>query len=189
MKEFTKNLCDDMSWTKYLRIPEFMRISGREVEEVLLSLNLPKGSSILDIGCGYGRISLFLKNCGYNVTAIDSEQKMVEEARKKGINAQYGDAENLQFSDNEFDLVVTDGLLEHFENPEKFLSEELHVTKDFVVNFIPIDTKINRLFEFIQLTPKVFWRSEPEWLLLHKKYFKSIEVKNLRRLHCFVCRK
>jgi len=178
-----------MDWTKYLRIPEFLRISGREVEKVLLELNLPKGSTVLDIGCGYGRISLFLKKCGYNVTAIDNEEKMVEEARKKGINALKGDAENLEFSDNNFDLVVTDGLLEHFENPEKILSEEFHVTKNFVVNFIPINTKINKMLEVLQKTPKVYWRSEAEWLDFHKKYFKSVEIKNLRRLHAFICRK
>lgn len=174
-------------WKKYLKIP--WRPSGREVESVLLSINLPKNFSVLDIGCGYGRISLFLKNCGYKVMAIDSEEKMVEEARKKGLRAVKGDAENLNFSDNEFDMAVTDGLLEHFENPEKVLSEELRVTKKFAVNFIPIDTKINRVLEFIQRTPKVYWRTESEWLELHEKYFNSVEVKNLRRLHAFICRK
>ncbi len=178
-----------MSWNKYLRIPEFLRISGKEVERVLLDLNLPKSSSVLDIGCGFGRISLFLKNRGYDVTAIDKEARFVEGARKNGINAVLGNAENLEFSDNNFDLVVTDGLLEHFENPEKILSEEAHVTENFVVNFIPIDTKLNRILELLQRTPKVYWRTESEWLELHKKYFKDVQVKNLRRLHAFICRK
>lgn len=178
-----------MKWSKYIKIPEFLRISGREVEKVLLDLNLPKNSSVLDLGCGYGRISLFLKNQGHEVMAVDSEGKMVLEARKKGINAIKGNAENLRFRDNEFDLVVTDGLLEHFKNPETVLSEESRVTKKFVVNFIPIDTKMNRILEFIQMTPKVYWRGEREWVLLHKKYFSSVKVKNLIRLHAFVCKK
>lgn len=178
-----------MSWSKYLKLPEALRISGKEVEKVLLDLNLPKNSSVLDIGCGYARISLFLKNCGYTVTAIDNDAKMVLEARKKGLDAEKGDAENLGFADNKFDLVVTDGLLEHFQNPEKALCEESRVTKKFAVNFIPINTKINRMLEFIQRTPKVYWRSENEWLSLHVKYFRRVEQKNLRRLHAFVCEK
>src|SRR5437763_1474337 len=34
-------------------------------------LHLPKGSRILDLGCGRGRHSIYLASKGYNVTGID----------------------------------------------------------------------------------------------------------------------
>lgn len=39
---------------------------------------LPKAASILDLGCGSGRDSLYFKNEGYKVTAIDGSEKLAE---------------------------------------------------------------------------------------------------------------
>lgn len=41
---------------------------------------LPKGASILDLGCGSGRDSLFFKNHGYQVTAIDGSRALCDYA-------------------------------------------------------------------------------------------------------------
>lgn len=188
MKEYMKTLCEKMNWQKYLKIPEFLRISGKEVEKVLLSIII-KGSKVLDIGCGYGRISLFLKNQGFDVTAVDNEKEMVKYVKQLGIKSFLMNAEKLKFKNNLFNLVVTDGLLEHFENPEKILAEEKRVSKEYVINFIPINTFWNKILEFIQRTPKVFWRSEKEWFLLHREFFNKVEVKNLKRLDAFICKK
>jgi ubiquinone/menaquinone biosynthesis C-methylase UbiE len=174
-------------WQKYLRIPEFMRISGKDVERVLLSLGLPEKAKVIDIGCGYARISAFLQSIGYDVIAIDIEDKMVEEAKKKGIKAFKMNAENLEFPEKYFDLAVTDGLLEHFRNPERILAEEARVSRKFVVNFIPKTNFINKILEKLQGTPQVFWRSKDEWISLHARYFKEVKVIELKRLWAFVC--
>jgi ubiquinone/menaquinone biosynthesis C-methylase UbiE len=97
------------------------------------------------------------------------------------------DAENLEFEDGSFDLVVSDGLLEHFENPEKVLFQQARVTKKYVVNFIPKSTFLNKILEILQKTPQVFWRSKQEWVSLHEKYFKQVETRELKRLWAFVC--
>ncbi len=39
------------------------------------------------------------------------------------------DGENLPFSDNEFDYVICNQVLEHVENPETFLKEQMRVAK------------------------------------------------------------
>ena len=41
---------------------------------------LPKGASILDLGCGSGRDSLFFKTHGYQVTAIDGSPALCDYA-------------------------------------------------------------------------------------------------------------
>ena len=174
-------------WSTYLKLPAFLRISGKEVENILLSLGLKKGAKVLDIGCGYGRISTFLKNQGYNVVAIDIEEKMVEEVRRKGIKTYKMSAENLKFRKNSFDLVLTDGLLEHFKNPEKILKEEARVTKKFVVNFIPKTAWWNKILEIVQGTPKVYWRSKEWWIKRHGKFIKNVQCKELKRIWAFIC--
>ena len=43
---------------------------------------IPKGGKVLDLGCGSGRDSLFFKELGYDVTAIDGSAEMCIQAEK-----------------------------------------------------------------------------------------------------------
>ncbi len=66
-------------------------------------------SSILDIGCGYGRICNELYNLGYlNIIGIDSSRKMIERGQKEYSHIQLehlqGDA--LPFDSNKFDTII-----------------------------------------------------------------------------------
>lgn len=45
-------------------------------------LELPKGSSILDLACGKGRHSIFLNSMGYKVTGVDLSENSISYARK-----------------------------------------------------------------------------------------------------------
>lgn len=44
---------------------------------------LPKGASILDVGCGGGIKSKYIANKGYKVTGIDFSEKMIEIAKRE----------------------------------------------------------------------------------------------------------
>lgn len=175
----------DFSWKSYLKIPSWMRISSKGVEETLMSLNLSPGSKVLDVGCGYGRISLFLKEKGFSVIGVDSDEDMVERNKDK-FDCRLMDGRNLEFSNNSFDLVVTDGILEHFEKPEDIIKEEFRVAKKYVVNFVPTNSWWNRILEVVQMTPAVYWRSADKWVEKHR-IFKNVERKRLLRLDAFIC--
>ena len=43
---------------------------------------IPKGGKVLDLGCGSGRDSLFFKELGYDVTAVDGSSEMCIQAEK-----------------------------------------------------------------------------------------------------------
>lgn len=49
----------------------FTKDTLREVEFLIEELQLPAGSSILDVGCGTGRHAVALAKYGYAVTGID----------------------------------------------------------------------------------------------------------------------
>lgn len=66
---------------------EYFKLSKKMVlfdgEEFLINKYFDKNSSILDIGCGAGRLCFALKNLGYKrITGIDFSSKMIKYAKK-----------------------------------------------------------------------------------------------------------
>tara|TARA_Y100000310_G_scaffold153901_1_gene153462 strand:+ start:26267 stop:26848 length:582 start_codon:yes stop_codon:yes gene_type:complete len=68
-------------------------------------IELLNGKKVLDLGCGAGEHSLFFKEKGLEITAIDLSERMIELCKDKGINAQVMDIENLEYADQSFDGI------------------------------------------------------------------------------------
>lgn len=91
-----------------------------------------KDIKILDIGAGTGRLSVLLANRGAKVTAMDLSAKMLSALKKKNQRIQtiVGDAENLPFDNNFFEMAVAAFLIVHLKDPTKFFDEVYRVLKD-----------------------------------------------------------
>jgi SAM-dependent methyltransferase len=65
--------------------------------------------SALDVGCGEGRFCRRLKALGVAATGIDPTPQLIETARRRDPSGDYrlGRAEQLEFDDANFDLVVS----------------------------------------------------------------------------------
>jgi SAM-dependent methyltransferase len=74
-----------------------------------LALEYVKGS-VLDIGCGAGRVALHLQNMGFDVTGIDISPGAIEVCREQGLKKAYVmPVEDLDFPDNTFDTILLFG--------------------------------------------------------------------------------
>ena len=80
---------------------------------------------VLDIGCGPGFFSIILASAGYDVTAVDYTEEMLNKARENA-----GDLKDrlsleewthiiLEFGEGDFDLIVTRNLTWNLKDPEK----------------------------------------------------------------------
>jgi ubiquinone/menaquinone biosynthesis C-methylase UbiE len=69
--------------------------------------------SMLEIGAGTGKDSLFFQENGMDVTCIDLSPEMVKFCKLKGLSAQVMDMADLQFPENSFDAVYTFNSLLH----------------------------------------------------------------------------
>lgn len=93
-----------------------------------------RGRTVLDLGCGTGRHTLWLAAQGADVTAVDFSDGMLAEARRKpGADAVRFVAhdlhERLPFADAAFDRVVSGLVLEHLHDLDGFFREARRVLR------------------------------------------------------------
>ena len=88
---------------------------------------------ILDCGCGCGNYLFELKSRGYDVVGIDGNKSMLKHIKKtdSSIKTIHADiTKKLPFKDNEFDVIIINQVLHHFNDDKfekhKFLFEELN---------------------------------------------------------------
>jgi D-aspartate ligase len=85
----------------------------------------------LDAGCGAGITAVPLACRGWDVVAIDPAESMITETRRAASNAgvadrlvaEVGDAHELRFPDESFDLIVAVGVLPWLHSPGRALDE------------------------------------------------------------------
>ncbi|MBD3263542.1 MAG: methyltransferase domain-containing protein [Candidatus Omnitrophica bacterium] len=109
----------------------------RLIDSALSRIDSEKSLKILEIGCGPGWISLWLakKNPGYRVKAIDISQDMLRAAennkKKEGVsNVSFLNADAGRLTDlfgEKFDMVISNGSLQHWQNPLKVIRQSLEV--------------------------------------------------------------
>ena len=107
-------------------------LDGR-IKSLILDLAAPRaGERLLDIGCGSGdHLSLFRKK-GCDVTGIDPSPFLLDLARQRlehRAELRLGRAEDLPFSDNEFDIVTLITSLEFTDDPGRAVAEAIRVCR------------------------------------------------------------
>ena len=106
--------------------------------EITKKIGTEKPLKILDVGCGAGYFMVLLGLEGYDVTGIDLTEAMIDRANKLiemnepyecGLKAIVMDAENLDFFDESFDVVITRNLTWTLPHPVQAYSEWYRVLK------------------------------------------------------------
>lgn len=86
---------------------------------------------VLSVGSSAGIIDDYLADHFHSVVGIDIDEPAIEHARKKfqkaNLSFQVGDALNLEFPDNSFEVVICSQVYEHVPNPQKMLDELFRV--------------------------------------------------------------
>lgn len=109
----------------------------RDLDEVVTEKTLANShyKSILELGCGTGKNTIFLSQIGENVHAIDFSEGMISLARKnvKSSNVTFSLADITypwHYDNSSADLVVCNLVLEHVENLAFIFSEAFGVLTD-----------------------------------------------------------
>jgi 2-polyprenyl-3-methyl-5-hydroxy-6-metoxy-1,4-benzoquinol methylase len=125
----------DSKYAAYVSFNKNAVERGRAVAERLAQhIELP-GCDALDIGAGSGGLSIALAEEGCSVHAIEPDPVRLQWAKARteghGVNVSLSDAvgETLPFSDESFDLVTLDSVLEHVQDPLRVIEEVSRVLR------------------------------------------------------------
>lgn len=140
-----KNIWADY-WKNYRGVTRIGAwIQRQSLKKAILLLNqegIRKENRIIDVGCGEGRTLLVFRKEGFkNSIGIDNTQESLNICRKKGLKIGTDiflcDAKKTKFKNNEFGLVFSEGLLEHFKNPLPIIKEMARISKKYVILIQP----------------------------------------------------
>lgn len=97
-------------------------------------INPHPGQKVLDVACGTGTVSRILADHGSTVTGLDFSQGMITQAVARHgdhplIDFTQGDATDLPFEDNTFDVTTVSFGIRNVQEPKKALAEMFRVTK------------------------------------------------------------
>jgi ubiquinone/menaquinone biosynthesis C-methylase UbiE len=89
------------------------RFSAEEGANFISRLPIRAGMEILDVACGTGNLAIPAARAGAKVIGVDIAENLLVQGRQRAaaenlaVDFRYGDAEQLPFADNSFDMVVT----------------------------------------------------------------------------------
>lgn len=117
---------------------DFAIATEKLAQKVYQTANLKDGISILDVGCGFGGTTASINNyySGVKITGLNIDERQLNIARKQiqprgnnSIEFVLGDATQIPFPDNSFDVVLAVECIFHFPSRAAFFQEAKRVLK------------------------------------------------------------
>lgn len=116
----------------------FTKVSGHlDSIDMLISLSCVRSTdAVLDVACGPGLVTCEFAKIAHKVVGMDMTPAMLETAKKRqrelglqNLDWKQGDALNLPFQDESFDVVITRYSFHHLLSPTVALDEMIRVCK------------------------------------------------------------
>jgi len=191
-KEITKSTYDNNAKQISERFASYFSLYRLQIITKFLNY-LPSSPSILDIGCGSGDATQYIKLALPNssVVGVDISLEMLKEARKKDVSIVQMDMDSLAFPPNSFDAIWAMNSLLHL--PKKSIPSVLQQISDVLKQdgLLFISIKKGHGERFV-ISPEQenrfysFWQKD-EFYQQAEKYFKLVDfVETNREDHFFL---
>jgi ubiquinone/menaquinone biosynthesis C-methylase UbiE len=140
--EAIAEMADARRFNEFMGGNRFRQQEYRRLAREAVALGVSPGGTVLDVGTGPGFVAIevarLLEGTGCRVVGMDLSRVMLtiaaENAAREGLNGaltwREGDAKAMPFDDDEFDLVVCNDSLHHWEDPLPVFDEIARVLKE-----------------------------------------------------------
>ena len=138
IEPFEKHLIEYEEWfDKYLSVYQSELLAIKSIA------NVPENA--VEVGIGSG---LFAKPLGIK-RGIDPSWAMIQKAKERGLQVNYGIAENLPWNDNSIDYALMVTTICFVDDPLKSISEVYRILKPngtFVIGFVDKDSQVGKQY-------------------------------------------
>ncbi|MGY5875306.1 MAG: class I SAM-dependent methyltransferase [Candidatus Thorarchaeota archaeon] len=138
-----------------------------------------KGKTLI-IGCGSGRVALYVQDKGHDVVGIDISPKAIAICKERGLrDARLMSAEELTFDDNSFDTILLYGNTFGILGRPEFVVEMLNVlyritTKDAVILAETTDPEAWKSPNHVEYSAKNKEKGNPPGLWKMRRKYKGL---------------
>jgi len=131
------------------RMQEMLKLSAELVLNRIESYS--KGGKLLEVGCGYGEVLLEARKRGWQAQGVEISQAAVNYLQKFDLKVFGKSLEEVNFPQEEFDVVVLREALEHLTNPKDLLEEINRVIKTNGIIYLTVPNEASFYHNFFQL--------------------------------------
>jgi SAM-dependent methyltransferase len=121
-------------------IRRLSQVRGEDVANQMMPF-IDQSSSVLDLGCGTGGVSLALFKKGFNVVSADIKTYPVHPE----VSIQLIEVGTLPYSDNQFDVCLLHVTLHHATDKELLIREAARVAKKVIIGEELVDSVAGRV--------------------------------------------
>lgn len=114
---------------------EKQRVNSLFFERICNVLMIPRGSKILEVGCGGGELLALMSRAGFDCYGIEPYPQYSFQFDETRIMRGY--SEEIPFENGAFDLVVAKDVLEHVSDVTRSVVEMIRVSKKYVYIMSP----------------------------------------------------
>lgn len=131
-----------------MSIDEINRLAAERPDFAAIAAWIPKGASVLDLGCGDGSLLRYLKETrsvkGYGVEINDLD---IVSCLVNGVNVIQNDLDSglSDFENDAFDFVILSQTLQATRHTEAIIKEMLRVGREGIISFPNFGHWLNRL--------------------------------------------
>ncbi len=108
-----------LTWLGRLMFKAKIRAISRLLKEVDVK-------SVIEVGCGLGYTLKVFHDTGYDAIGIDVSTHAIAVCKKKGLTVK---PQKLEDVTEQYDLVSSDGMLEHFLNFEPYAKHMMRISR------------------------------------------------------------
>lgn len=151
-----------------------------ETGDLVPGFQIVPDDTVVDVGCGRGRASLFAANCGAEVIGVDVNASLFEplgkalaESPARSFRLLLGEADRVPLPDGIASKTICMEVLEHVDDPAAIMAELARITRPGGQILLSVPDPLAESVQR-QVAPEAYWRAPNHLRVFERETFESL---------------